>query len=61
MKKKSSIYTPDLWCSKYENIAIKRTNIGENFYDSSIFINIFVKIRKNLKKTKKKTPHFFQM
>ena len=44
-----------------KNIAIKRTNIDKNVYDSSIFINIFVKIRKNLKNKQKKTSHFFQM
>ena len=44
-----------------KNIAIKRTNIDKNIYDSSIFINIFVKIRKNLKNKQKKTSHFFQM
>jgi len=44
-----------------KNIAIKRTNIDENFCNSSIFINIFAKIRKNIKNTQKKTSHFFQM
>ena len=44
-----------------KNIAIKRTNIDEDVYDSSIFINIFAKIRKNLKNKQKKTSHFFQM
>jgi len=44
-----------------KNIAIKRTNIDEDVYNSLIFINIFAKIRKNIKNVQKKTSHFFQM
>ena len=44
-----------------KNIAIKRTNIDEDAYICSIFINIFEKIRRNIKNVQKKTSHFFQM
>ena len=44
-----------------KNIAIKRTNIDENIYNSSIFVNMFVKIGKILKKYIKENPTFFLM
>ena len=43
-----------------KNIAIKRTNVDKNTYNSSVFINVIVKIRKNSNNFKKENLTFFQ-
>ena len=43
-----------------KNIAIKRTNVDKNTCNSSVFINVIVKIRKNSNNFKKENLTFFQ-